>query len=159
MTNNVYLNTAFAFMACDGEIVPEEIATIRAMGDNGLFPIDNFDQDLETLISELNKQGKHLIKRYLDSLCAETFTRDESLKVLQVAVETIYADNDVAYSEVKFFRAVRRNLPAIDDEDILANIPEVDDFWLASDIKSANVEKEYFDSIEMPQFDLAQITG
>ena len=157
MTNNVYLNTAFAFMACDGEIVPEEIAFIKQMANDKVFTVDNIDQYIENLINQLNTEGKHFLRSYLLSLDDFVLTRDEALKLLKIAVNTIFVDDDYKYSEVKFFRATRLHLKTIDDDDILNNIPEIDDFWLEPDIETDNIEKDYFDSVEIPFFDLTTI--
>lgn len=159
MTNNIYLNTAFAFMACDGEIVQEEIDTIKEIGVQGLFPVDNIDEEISGLVEQLNKEGKQFMKSYLDSLSNSNLSAEDSLKLLKVAVKTIFADNDVVYSEVKFFRAVRMHLRTVDNKCILSSIPEIDDFWLEADIKSDNVEKDYLDSVVMTQFDLSEIVS
>ena len=84
-------------------------------------------------------------------------TRDEALKLLKIAVKTIFVDDDYKYSEVKFFRATRLHLKTIDNDDILNNIPEIDDFWLEPDIQTDNIEKDYFDSVEIPLFNLTEI--
>jgi len=159
MTNNIYLKTAFAFMACDGEIVKEEIDTIKEIGSNGLFSVENIDDEIGALVQQLNQEGKQFMKSYLSSLVNIDLSAEDSLKLLKVAVRTIFADNNVAYSEVKFFRAVRKYLTSITDKYILDNIPEIEDFWLESDFQSANIEKDYFDSVEMPQFNLKEINA
>lgn len=144
-------------MACDGEIVSDEIAAIKAMAREGVFPAEGIDQKIRGLVDQLNAEGKGFMKSYLNSLDQFKLTRNEALKLLKVAVRIIVADNNFAYSEVKFFRAVRMHLPSIEDEYILNSIPEIDDYWLDSDIQSDNVEMDYFDSIEIPKFDIKGI--
>lgn len=159
MNTDIYLLTAFAFISCDGEIVPEEIELLRDMHKGGLFSRVDVDLELEKLVSELNKEGKKFLKSYLLSVEEANLSKEDALKLLKIAVKTIYADNDVAYSEVKFFRVVRQHLKEIDDDYILENIPEIEDFWLASDIhtNTDSLEKDYFDSVELPQFNISEV--
>lgn len=159
MNTDIYLMTAFAFISCDGEIASEEIELLRDMHKDGTFPGIDVDSELEKLVAELNKEGKNFLKSYLLSVNEANLSKEDSLKLLKIAVKTIYADNDVAYSEVKFFRVVRQHLNAIDDDYILENIPEIEDFWLASDIHAdaESIEKDYFNNIELPQFNIGEI--
>lgn len=156
MTTNIYLNTAFVFMACDGEIVQEEIELIKKMNDDGVFSVENIDDELKSLTDQLNSEGKNFMKAYLQSIEDTKFNKEDALKLLKIAIKAIFVDNNVEYSEVKFFRAVRKHLHNIEDEYILDNIIEIEDFWLESDIKNdvTSVEKDYFDNIELPHFDL-----
>lgn len=159
MNTDIYLLTAFAFMSCDGEIVPEEIELLRDMHKGGLFSGVDIDSDLDNLVSELNREGKNFLKSYLLSVEDANLSKENALKLLKIAVKTICADKDVAYSEVKFFRVVRQHLKALKDDYILENIPEIEDFWLASDTHSNtdSLEKDYFDSVELPQFNISEV--
>ena len=146
-------------MACDGEIVQEELDGIKGMAAQGVFASTDVDGQLSALVEQLNTEGKAFLQTYLNEIDQAQLGRDDSLKLLRIAVDTIYLDNDVLYSEVKFFRAVRHHLPAIDDDTILAELEPVEDFWLESDVRNdaAAIEKDYFDNIELPKFNLAAI--
>lgn len=160
MNIDILLQTAFAFMACDGEIVQEEIDLIKKMEQDGVFQVENVDATISELVAQLNSEGKQFLKHYLNNVEKANLSGEEALRLLKVAVRTIYADADVTYSEVKFFRAVRMHLNAIDNAAILKGIPEIEDFWLESDLKSdvEGVEKDYFENIEFSLFDLKEIT-
>lgn len=153
---DLYLTTAFAFTTCDGKIADEEISLIKEMNDKGVFHVDDLNTELDALIVELNDKGKDFMKSYLDMVEKADISEGEALKLLKVAVKTIYADNIVEYSEVKFFRALRVHLHNISDAAILENIPEIEDFWLEADAKSdaGSIERDYFDSIVLKKFEL-----
>ena len=116
---DIYLKTAFAFMACDGEIVKEEIDLIKDFAKDGMFETTNADEYLKELVSLLNDEGSAFLQEYLDEVEQEQLNHDEALRLLRIAVGTIYADHDVKYSEVRFFRALRKRLPVLDDFSIL----------------------------------------
>lgn len=157
---DLFLTTAFVFMACDGEIVQEEINLIKSMAEQGLIEVDDIDEQLHMLTNKLNTEGKSFFKDYLYEVGEYINDNDNALKLLRIAVDTIYADNVVEYSEVKFFRAVRSRLRLLDDETILNTFPEVEDFWLESDVRkdAFAIEKDYFDNIQLPMFDLTNVS-
>lgn len=147
-------------MACDGEIAEDELALIRRMSAEGMFATTDTDARLAELVGELNSRGHAFMKDYFDAVDRAGLDEESSLRLLRIAVATIYADNLVEYSEVKFFRAVRHHLHNITDEVILAGIPEIEDFWLESDVKSDSpdyLDSDYLDSITLPQFDVAAL--
>ncbi len=154
MTDNVYLNTAFAFMACDGEIVADEIAALKEMANDGLYPSEGLDAKISQLVDQLNAEGKLFMQSYLDSLEQLDLSREDALKLLQVAYKIIIADNNYAYSEVKFFKAARYRLKSIDDQYILDNIPDLEDYWLDSDIHSPHPDLDYFKTANLTNFTL-----
>lgn len=159
MNTDIYLTTAFAFMTCDGSIAEEEISLIRNMNAQGVFSVNDINNELEQLTTQLNAQGKDFMRSFLECVEQTDLTVEQELKLLRIAVHTIYADNVVEYSEVKFFRSLRIHLHHITDDYILEQIPEIEDFWLEADAKSsgASVEKDYFDSIEFTSFDLKKL--
>ena len=60
---DIYLKTAFAFMACDGEIVKEEIDLIKRFYDEGMFDTTtNVDECLNNLIRLLNDEGSTFLQ-------------------------------------------------------------------------------------------------
>jgi hypothetical protein len=74
-------------------------------------------------------------------------------------VQTIKADELIEYAEIKFFKVIRNNLK-ISVEKILAVYPDIES-WLEEDISTESkldkLMKQYFDSAELPQFDLITI--
>lgn len=153
--NELLLHTAFACMACDGDIAQEEVDLIKKLDkDEHLFGDIKIDVELETLLKKINEQGKSFLKIYLDLVKDYQLNEEDSLRILDVAVKTIKADNIIKYSEIKFFKVIKANL-SVSDQTILENVEGIDDMWVAQDIKDYGLLYEsYFDNIELPKFDI-----
>lgn len=155
--NELLLRTAFACMSCDGDIATEEVALIKQMSEeNHLFGEIDIDKELNTLVKEINLKGKGFLKQYLTSLAEETLTEEQELKVADVAVQTIRADNRIEYSEIKFFKVLRSNLKIVSDETLLEKIDGIDENYLAQDIQAGYLQMydDYFNTIELPKFEI-----
>lgn len=129
--NELYLKTAFACMACDGEIATEEVALVkRWTTDNShLFGDLDVESTLNAYIAEINQQGKAFLSLYISELATANLTEAEQLQLLTIAIEMIEADNKIEYSEVAFFKKIRFKLP-IPDAAILAKFPDKERFLL-----------------------------
>jgi hypothetical protein len=81
---------------------------------------------------------------------------EQECAVLQIALDTIKSDNDIRYSEVKFFKVLRSNLKNITDKEILERVDGIDESYLAQDIKQSYMEMydSYFENIEIAQMAL-----
>ena len=155
--NELLLRTAFACMSCDGDIASEEIELIKQMAtEKHLFGEIDIDKELDKLVKEINEKGKGFLKQYLISLADQTLTEDEELKVADVAVQTIRADNIIQYSEIKFFKVLRSNLKVVSDETLLETIGGIDENYLAQDIRADYLQMydDYFNTIELPIFEI-----
>lgn len=153
--NNLLLRTAFACMACDGDIAPEEVNLIKSLADKEhLFGNIEIVNGLNALLDEINNLGKGFLKSYLSTVKEAQLNEDDSIKLLNVAAKTIKADNIIKYSEIKFFKVIKANLD-ISDEAILEKVDGVDEMWVAQDIKDYGLLYDsYFEDIELPKFDL-----
>ena len=155
--NELLLRTAFACMSCDGDIATDEVDMIKQMSkEKHLFGDIDIDKVLDELVNEINLKGKGFLKQYLISLAEQTLSEDEELKVADVAVQTIRADNVIQYSEIKFFKVLRSNLKVVSDETLLAKIEGIDENYLAQDIRAdyLQIYDDYFNTIELPMFNL-----
>ena len=155
--NELFLRTAFACMSCDGEIASEEVELIKQMSkEKQLFGEIDIDKELDVLVKEINRKGKGFLKQYLISLAEETLTEEQELKVADVAVQTIRADNRIEYSEIKFFKVLRSNLKIVSDETLLKMIDGIDENYLAQDIQADYLQMydDYFSTIELPKFEI-----
>lgn len=155
MENNfekLLLQTSFACMACDGEIAHEEVEAIKAFAEEKrAFGNLDIETELQMLVEEINKKGKAFLKQYLLMVADSRLSVEQECAVLQIALDTIKSDNDVRYSEVKFFKVLRSNLKSITDEEILERVDGIDESYLAQDIKQSYMEMfdSYFDNIEL----------
>lgn len=155
--NELLLRTAFACMSCDGDIASEEVELIKQMSkEKQLFGEIDINKELDELVKEINQKGKGFLKQYLVSLAEESLTEEQELKVADVAVRTIRADNRIEYSEIKFFKVLRSNLKNVSDETLLEKIDGIDENYLAQDIQADYLQMydDYFSTIELPKFEI-----
>ena len=155
--NELLLRTAFACMSCDGDIAKEEVDLIKQMAqEKHIFGDIDIDKELDRLVNEINLKGKGFLKQYLTSLTEASLTEEQELKVADVAVQTIRADNVIRYSEIKFFKVLRSNLKVVSDEALLEKIDGIDENYLAQDIRAdyLQIYDDYFNTIELPKFEI-----
>ena len=132
--NELYLRTAFACMACDGDIAVEEIALVKKMAEQSdLFSSIDVENKLNEYVNQINKQGRSFLSTYLSDLTNAGLTEKEEFEIVRIAIKTIEADNRIEYSEISFFKKIRQRLN-LSDETILAEFPEKEDYLLP-DIK------------------------
>lgn len=151
------LQTSFACMACDGEIAHEEVATIKSFAEEKkTYGNIDVETELQMLVEEINKKGKTFLKQYLLMVADSSLSVEQECAVLQIALDTIKSDNDIRYSEVKFFKVLRSNLKNITDKEILERVDGIDESYLAQDIKQSYMEMydSYFENIEIAQMAL-----
>lgn len=159
--NDLLLRTAFACMSCDGDIATEEVEKIKQISkEKHLFGEVDIDNELDELVKEINLKGKGFLKQYLTSLAEESLTEEQELKIADVAVQTIRADNRIEYSEIKFFKVLRSNLKIVSDETLLEKIEGIDENYLAQDIRADYLQMydDYFNTIELPKFNLSSLS-
>ncbi len=155
--NKILLKTAFSFMTCDGHIAPNEVALIRKMAeeDKSFGDID-IDIELDFLIEVINTMGMGFLKYYFKVLKNAQLKQEQELKLIEMAVKTLYADGKVDYNEVKFFR-IFRSLLSVTDEQIHSQNPNLSDEFLESDIFSheylGQLFDDYFEKVEIPTFE------
>lgn len=155
--NDLLLRTAFACMSCDGDIATEEVEKIKQISkEKHLFGEIDIDKELNELVKEINLKGKGFLKQYLVCLAEESLTEEQELKVADVAVQTIRADNRIEYSEIKFFKVLRSNLKIVSDNTLLEKIDGIDENYLAQDIQADYLQMydDYFNTIELPKFEI-----
>lgn len=155
--NELLLRTAFACMACDGDIAPEEVQLIKDYAkDSNTFGDIDVNKELDLLLKEINAKGKRFLKEYLSMVFEATLNEAEELQLLNVAMRMILADNIIEYSEIKFFKVIRSNLKVVNNETILDKVDGITEDFLAEDIRTDYLQlyDDYFENIEIPKFDL-----
>ena len=76
--------------------------------------------------------------------------------MVEVAIDTIKADNKVEYSEIKFFKVIRSKLK-IDNESILEKHPDFEDYLeqdIISDSYLSRLQDDFFDTHISNEFEL-----
>jgi len=155
--NKLLLKTAFSCMACDGDIDKREVVLIKTIHqEKKIFGEIDINQELENLLLEINRDGHKFLKSYFNELTSTELSEQDELKLIEVAIDTINADDKVEYSEVKFFKVIRSKLK-IDNEPILAKHPDFEDY-LEQDIISesylARLQDDFFDTNTLSEFKL-----
>lgn len=158
--DKLLLKTAFCCMASDGNIDKREIALIKSMCEKStLFKDFNFLEEINSLVSKINTRGKEFISYYFDLLGKSNLSENEELTLIDFVIQTIKADEKIEYSEIKFFKNIRHRLK-IDDENILAVFPEIEQY-LEEDIITESfldrIKKQYLEITELPKFELISI--
>ena len=144
-------------MACDGDIDKREIVLIKKMHqEKKIFGEIEFNQELDNLLLEINHDGHGFLRSYFNELKSSELSEENELKIIEVAIDTIKADNKVEYSEIKFFKVIRSNLKIVNEE-ILKIHPDFEEY-LEQDIISESylrrLQDDFFDSNIIPQFDI-----
>lgn len=151
----VYLLTAFACSACDGEIAKEEVDLIRNWASStDLFQSIDIETKLNDYVDAINKCGIAFLNQFLDFVSAADLSKDEQLKIVDVAIKMIEADDQILYSEVKFFKKLRVCL-TISDTEILEVFPYIEDF-LQPDIKTSDFNFSLEGNFEQIDFSLLE---
>lgn len=139
MTNELYLKTAFCCMACDGDIANEEVDLIRNyVKDSSFFEGLEVEKLLNEYIEKINAQGIAFLNSFIKELKNEELTSEQELEIVRISIQMIEADNEILYSEVKFFKRIRACLN-ISDEEILKSMPDKEDYLLP-DISQSEYE-------------------
>ncbi len=151
------LKTAFCCIACDGDLDKSEIELLKLLFENKpLYANNNFDDKLNSFIKIYNEKGKSFFTFYFEVLKSSDLSEKEELEIIDMAIKAIKADNIIKYSEIKFFKAMRSYLK-IEDENILAVYPEIEQFLEKDIITESYLEKvtnQYLDIAELPKFSL-----
>jgi hypothetical protein len=120
-----------------------------------LFVDFDFNIEINILLEKINERGIEFIQYYFDLLNNSNLSEQEQLTIIDFAIKTINDDEVVEYSEVKFFKAIRKCLN-VTDENILAIYPDLE-FYLEEDINTENkldkLVNNYLNSVELPQFE------
>ena len=151
----LYLKTIFCCMACDGDIANEEVALVHDItSKQDVFDGMDVNAVINGYVASVNANGALFLKQYLKELSSQELSNEEQKMIVDFALQTIFADNRIEYSEVKFFKKIRSRL-SITDEEILANHPDVEDFLLP-DINVAEDpiwENVVFDNINFAEYE------
>ena len=155
------LKTAFCCMASDGHIDQREVDTIEDLcAASDMFSELKLHNEVNSLVKEINNNGKQFIQLYLDTLDNSELTETEEITLIEFALKIINADELLEYSEIKFFKNIRHRLK-ISDENILLHHPSIEDF-LEEDIKDDSyletITAHFIETVELPQFDIITLT-
>lgn len=117
-------------MACDGDIAKEEVKLVNEItSKQDLFKDIDAEAKINEYVASINAKGTLFLKQYLKELEVQKLSTEMQMKIVDFAIQTIFADNKIEYSEVKFFKKIRSRL-SLNDEQILIQHPDIEDFLL-----------------------------
>lgn len=149
--NELYLKTLFCCSVCDGEIAPEEVSLVKELSEkDGIFRELDVEAVLNGYVQQINEKGNAFLKDYLNQVSNATLSEEEQVKIVELAIKMIEADNQILYSEVKFFKKIRNRL-SVSDESILDNNPGAEDYLLP-DISSEDKDFENIGNFDLISF-------
>lgn len=151
------LKTAFSCMACDAVIDKREVKLIKKLHEeNKTFGEIDINAEMDILLLSVNRDGQQFLKDYFSELTSISLSEANELKIVEVAIETIKADDKVEYSEIKFFKVIRSKLK-IANQLILDKHPDFENY-LEQDIISesylARLQSDFFDTHISNEFEL-----
>ena len=158
--DKLLLKTAFCCLACDGNLDIRELELIKDIfSKNPLYSNSSFDDKINSFIIKYNEKGKEFFTFYFDLLNQYDLSEQEELMIIDIAIKTIKADEEIQYAEVKFFKSIRSKLK-VSDEVILNAFPDIDNFLeedISIDTTLSDITDKYFEIAELPKFDLISI--
>jgi len=95
----------------------------------------------ETLITEIEEQGKAVIRSYFDQIRESDFTSVQELILLEILMRIINADNKIDPNEIKFLQIVKSALK-VHEEIIIERFGQVE---LLFNRQYKNVDKSFKD--------------
>lgn len=157
--SKLLLRTAFACMACDGDIDQREVDLIKRMHkEEQLFGDINLERRLDKLFSLVKQDGALFVSQYFNAIEGYGLSEVEEMKLVEIAVATIRADDKIEYEEVKFFKVIRSKLK-ISDEKILEKHPDFGEFLEYDVISESYLLKLEFDSFGFKDVDSSKLEG
>lgn len=158
--DKLLLKTAFCCMASDGHIDKREISHIKKMCENSvLFKDFDFQKEINQLVAKINERGKEFIHYYFGLLDKTVLNEQEELSIIDFAIQTILADEQIEYAEIKMFKNIRHRLN-VSDAKILNLLPGIEQF-LEEDIKTESfldkITSHFMDIAEIPKFEFIDI--
>lgn len=155
--DKLLLKTAFSCMACDGDIDKREIKLIKRLHkEKKTFGDLDVNTEMDNLLVAINKNGHQFMRDYFDELTASELTEANELNLIEVAIDTIKADEKVEYSEIKFFKVIRSKLK-IDNDPILEKHPDFEDYLeqdIITDSYLSRLQDDFFDTHISNEFEL-----
>lgn len=155
--DKLLLKTAFSCMACDGDIDKREVKLIKQLHeDKKTFGEIDINAELDTLLLAINKDGHQFLRDYFNDLTTFELSEANELKVVEVAISTIKADDKIEYSEIKFFKVIRSKLK-IKNELILQKNPDFEEYLeedIISDSYLSRLQDNFFDTHTTNEFEL-----
>lgn len=135
----ILFNSAFAVMACDGEIHEDEISIFRNISTtNPYFADIDFEKELGLAVNGIKSQGIDYINQILESLKSLVLKEKQKLLLIEVILKIIDADKKVDENELKLLKTITTILD-LSEEILIMKFPTHIDAFLNMSNVSANL--------------------
>ncbi len=105
--DRVLFKTAFAVMACDGEIHRNEISLFKNIAKTNPYFLNlDFENELKSVVDDIKSQGINYIENYLKVLQKFEIKEKQKLLLVEVILKIIEADKKIDDNELKFLNTV-----------------------------------------------------
>ncbi|MDR2772238.1 MAG: TerB family tellurite resistance protein, partial [Elusimicrobiota bacterium] len=150
------IKTAFCCMASDGFIDDREVEIVKSMSNKSpLLQGFDYNVEIDRFIKELRQKGKGFSSAYFKQLENADMTKEQKLVLINFVIEIIKADDIIEYSEIRFFKNIKRRLNLNDDiiETVRQTIPDIAIFFEDDDVELEehvdNVAQQYLDAFNL----------
>lgn len=151
--NSLFLKTAFCCMACDGNIANDEINLLKDYAKNSsIFTGLDIQNTINHFVDSINSDSTNFLDSFFNELKSADLSIEEEMEIIKISFEMIEADNEIQYSEIKFFKKIRSFLRVSDDV-ILENYPNKEDY-LMPDIEVKEYDFKFTSSFASINFNL-----
>lgn len=156
----ILFRSAFAVMACDGEIAESEVVEIKEMLQNSLY-FDGLDHEVElqSAFEDMKENGLQFIQNFFQILKTSDLSERQELQMIEVLIKMIHADDKVDENELIFMHNIRSSLSILSDAKIMINFPQHIDLLLNLSKFDSKPFQSNLDSIDLKAFDDMDLTN
>lgn len=150
--NNLLIKTAFCFMTSDGNIDNREIQIIEDLcAANSNFEGINVRQSIQELLEHFKNDSENFMNDYFKSIENFTLSQDQQRVFIDFALNTILADEEIHYSEIKLLKKILKKLN-LDKQEIIKKFPDFEMYLgddIAADGTQENLSKDFLTSLNL----------
>jgi uncharacterized tellurite resistance protein B-like protein len=139
--------SAVMAMACDGDIVEEEINEIKKIVSNEIYFMGyDFEEPLKSNIENIKVNGKNAINQYLQEIVTNELNEHQEILLVEVLLRMIQADAKVEESELRFLHLAKSRLKT-DEQTLIIKFPYQVDYLV--DFNNYGQHEEFTNNINI----------
>ena len=150
--NDLLIKTAFCFMASDGNIDNREIQIIEDLcSANSSFEEINVRLSIQKLLELIKNDSENFMSDYFKSIENLTLSPNQESVFVDFALNTILADDEIHYSEIKLLKKISKLL-SLNIEEIIKKFPDFEMYLgddIATDGTQENLSKDFLTSLNL----------
>ena len=130
----ILLHAAVFAMACDGEVHDDEVASIRELVEESPY-FAGFDAgpEVEAVLEQLRGRSGQAIENYLEDLRELSLSDDQEVRIYEVLIQMINADDKIHSSERRYVSRFKKAL-GTSERTLIVNFPTHLDLFMGNDI-------------------------